>query len=158
MSQQTSPTNSLPKNAADRVVKYWEQRGKLTNWMGILVGESMERDLDRTNKSQEAEEAWVRKNLWGATDSETAVAEDDDMGQKTTVLGDILQPQPPAVINYPPPAKESNNLLPALVLGGAMLGGGYLLSQMNKPEPPKVPSFEDESTSIGLGKLEDYER
>jgi len=105
-----------------------------------------------TQKNQEAESAYVRKNLWGVGESKQ---EEDDMG--TTILGDITHPAPIVITQ---PQQPQNSLLPialaAMAAIGipATLGVGALAGYMLTKQPAQT--FQDETVSIGLGKIEYY--
>jgi hypothetical protein len=99
----------------------------------------------------EAESAAVRRKLWG---EESKAAESDDMGN--TILGDITNPAP-IVINQP-----QSNLLPialaalaGLGIPTAMAGGAAAMYLLNKPAATQQ-TYQDETVSIGLGRIDDY--
>jgi len=141
----------------DLVIQYWNKRGKLNLWSGVLGAEQLEREQLSHARNREAEEAYVRKTAWGSTQGEADVSEADDMRQ--TVLGDINHPAP---IIMPP---QQNNTLATLALLAASavpIGlGGAALGYMLRPSAPEqpvapMPAFDDETVTIGLGRIEDY--
>lgn len=119
----------------------------------------MRDSMKRQAANEEAENRWFRKAVSGSEDPVEPGA-DDEMGN--VMLGDIHHPAP--VVIAPPP-QQSNTIQTALLataLAAATGIGGYLLANNDKPDasvaPPvqPTPGFDDESVSIGLGRLEDY--
>ena len=107
-------------------------------------------------RNREAESAHVRKTVWGEQGNGASEDAEDDMGH--TILGDVNHPAP---IIMP---QQSSSLAPvAILLAGLLAGGasgaaaGYFLSPSGKGDADEnAPAFEDESVSIGLGRIEDY--
>lgn len=107
-------------------------------------------------RNSEAESAYVRKNVWDSAEQDSA--SESDMAN--TILGDVQYPAPIVVTS--PQAQQSSLptialLLASLLPTGAAAGvAGYLLAARNQ-QPVVVAdpqSYEDESISIGLGRLE----
>ena len=92
-----------------------------------------------------------------------------DMGMGNTILGDINQPQPPTVVvtggnsqqsMWPAAALALAAMLPVAGIGAAGAGAAamYYFNQPEaKVEQPIAPTleYEDQSVSIGLGRLDD---
>lgn len=141
----------------EQVVKYWEKMGKLNLWAGVMTAQKLQFENESHQKNREAEEAYVRKQVWGTQDGASpSEAEGDDMGN--VYLGDVNHPAP-IILPQPP---QHNNQLATVTAMAALLGlgtlGGYMLSGGRKQEAPKQdqPAYLDESVSIGLGKWEDF--
>lgn len=106
-----------------------------------------------TRLNREAESAHVRKTMWDGNNGP-----DDDMGDQT-ILGDVTNPAPIVIQGG---SNGGGNSLLTLALGAILGGGGIVLGQMlTKPigvETPAIvkPTDNDTTTTIGLGKLEDY--
>ena len=105
-------------------------------------------------RNSEAEGAYVRRTVWGEEPG-TNLAENEEMGN--THLGDVNNP--PAVV-YPPQQQQANPLA-TLLLGALMAGGGGLAGYMlAKPQqqataPAANKGYDDETVTIGLGRIED---
>lgn len=143
----------------DLAIQYWNKKGKLKLLSGVMGAEQLEREQRSHARNREAEEAYVRKTAWGSTQGETDVSEADEMRQ--TVLGDINHPAP---IIMPP---QSNTLATLALLAAAALPiglGGAALGYMLRPTPVvapvtnklQMPGFDDETVSLGLGRIENY--
>ena len=110
----------------------------------------------RTEKNLNAEEAAVRRQLWGS--KESPEPEEDNMGDQI-VLGDLTNPTP--IIVNQPASNGLGKVLAGAALAAGMIGipgagiAGYLLSQMQKDNPVDVPPFTDESLDVGLGRFSD---
>lgn len=140
---------------------FLERRGKIQQLAELTGVEHMRAMAAENRRNSEAEAAHVRKTVWG----DTQASEQDTMGN--TILGDIHQP-PTVVV-----AGQQSSTLTALALAlaglvpvglgaaGAGAAAAYYLSQPRQqavaPENPQ-PEFEDSSVSIGLGRLEDFEK
>lgn len=133
--------------------------------------QSLRANTQEQLKNQEAESSWVRRNLWGATESGNSEQSESDEMLGHTVLGDVNHPAP-IIIQQPAPQPvqqpQQHNNVPALaaLVGVLGLGGmGTYLASRDRPEPPPVvapieqvpPEFDDESLSIGLGRIDDYQ-
>jgi hypothetical protein len=124
--------------------------------------ENLERESNSHYKNREAEEAHVRRSVWGyepGTESGTgSEAENVSDKMRDTVLGDVIHPTP---IIMPPQERSSAawpivaglalaSLLPTAAIAGV---AGYLLSR--PAEQIEAPEFDDESVSVGLGRIVD---
>ena len=136
-----------------KTIQYWEKMGKLNLLNGILGAENLRRESDAHFKNREAEEAHVRKTVWGKEDS----PEVEDMSN--TVLGDVtyVVPQQATAPSVLPKlamgALAATALVSTLAAGGL---GGYLFSTLLKPSAVDPPSFSDGTVNLGLGRIEDY--
>jgi len=143
--------------------RFLERRGKIQALAELTGVEHMRAMAAESRRNSEAEAAHVRKTVWGETQ---AADQDQDMGSNT-ILGDIHQP-PTVVV-----AGQQSSTLTALALAlaglvpvglgaaGAGAAAAYYLSQPRQQAiAPEVqpPTFEDSSVSIGLGRLEDFEK
>lgn len=149
MTSTTDPTIEPPTETLQR---HLDRQGRLSQWIS-LEGFNWLRDSQaRQAANEEAENQWWRKTL-GADSKQTAEAE--DMGH--TILGDITNPAP---IIMQPPAPQQSSILPAAAMAVAAGLGGYLLADKSepKPAPNQQPAieFQDETVSVGLGRIEDY--
>ena len=90
--------------------------------------------------------------LWG--ESPDASGEDEEMGH--TILGDVNHPAP-VIVSQP---ASNAGLVAALVLSSLLPTAGvaglaaYLLTR--QPQASEQWSADDETVSIGLGRIEDY--
>lgn len=133
---------------------HYKNRSKIREWASVIAAQQLEDAAEDQRKNQEAESSWARRKLWGSAESEPgsgSTEEGEDMRQ--TILGDITHPAPIII-------PQQNNLgavaatLATLALGGL---GGYLLNKSEAPKPEPVEQrFDDESLSVGLGRIEDY--
>ena len=114
-------------------------------------------DMQQHRKNREAEEAYVRKTVWGAENKQTGDG-NDDMGD--VYLGDITITAPDDHSQAGVPAKKAASGLASMALAAilptAAAAGlaGYLLNSGNDPAPEV--SGEYDNLQIGLGKIEDY--
>ena len=133
-------------------------RGKIQQLAELTAVEAMRATAEETRKNQEAESKAVRKQLWGSDETES----EDDMA--TTILGDVTYAASPASVSQTTPQSSTAPLLAGMALGASLLGlpaaglAGYMLAQSDNTPEPTVESveFDDESVSIGLGRIEDY--
>lgn len=150
---------------SEMAAKYFDRMGRINLWSGIAGMRHMEAEQDSHRKNREAEEQYVRKTAWGYDEpnNEADSSEADKMGN--TILGDVQQTPPVIVTQAAPPAQPAAHWLLPLVLG-AMVPGGvgagalatYLATRPQQPQTPTATEYVDESTSIGLGRIEDYLR
>lgn len=148
---------SQPLDPTQETYRHLRQKGRLSNWMGLIGGQMIRRQADEQMRNVEAEGRMARRQLYGETQSAG-----DDMGD--TYLGDVQithqQPQPRP--------QGSGILVPILcaalgALGPAGAAGGYLLSRWAAQVPAQqtaAPAAPDtitetirESISIDLGKI-----
>ena len=121
---------------------------------------NIKRQADNTNRNIQAEDAAVRQQMWGTSET----GEDEEMGDQT-VLGDIFMAQQPK--------QQSNGsglgkLLLATAMGAAVPTAGvmWLASEYLPPlieklgdRPPAIQPVkpgDEPDVEFGLGKLEDY--
>jgi hypothetical protein len=131
--------------------EFLKGRGKIQQLAELTAVEHMQATAEEQRKNQEAESAWVRKNLWG---SDETGKDDDEMRQ--TVLGDVNHPAP-IIMQQPAPAAASPWPL-ALALAAAGGIAGYMLNDKTPATAPEAAAveFDDQSVSIGLGRIQDY--
>ena len=104
-------------------------------------------------KNIQAESAAARRKMWG---SEETNSEAEDMG--TTILGDVTHPTP-IIINQSAPQKSMALPLVAGMIASGLMGGGaaglatYMMSRQPQSQQQE---FEDETVTIGLGRIDDY--
>jgi hypothetical protein len=123
-------------NPEQEVTKFLRQKGRLSNWMGLLGGQILKRNADQQFRTLQAQQAWVRKQ-WGAKETPEG---GDDVGH--TYLGDVHQP--PVIITGQP-QQQSSSLGPLLAAGLGMLGpaggvAGYFLNQMMQQPQAQQPA------------------
>lgn len=146
---------SLTEEMQNRIAKYWDRRGKLKLWSGVIANQSLQDHASRQAKNLAAEDAYVRRKAW--EDCSGAAEVGEDMGH--TILGDVTNPTP-IVINSTPQQQPSGvgKLLLGTALGAALLGvpfagiAGFALNHfLNKPQPQQPT--EDNTVDIGLKRL-----
>jgi hypothetical protein len=142
---------SWPADLQAILSDYYRTKAKLTNWTGVMGNQALEDGHDENMRNREAESAAVRRQLWGSNESG---GEPDEMRQ--TILGDITHPAP---IIMPQPQQQSP-WLPITLAAAAGLGGYALANRQNSPPsenaPPAAIEFQDETISVGLGRIQDY--
>lgn len=144
---------SWPAELQGILSDYYRNRAKITNWTGVQAVQALEDGHEENMKNREAESAAVRRQLWG--ENSNSGGDPDEMRQ--TILGDITHPAP---IIMP---QQQQSPWPMTLLAAAVAGlGGYWLATKEQPqqqhEPTQVPAvaYQDETISVGLGRLEDY--
>lgn len=140
-------------------------RWKLETLTGLLGIRSLQNHQAETERNVAAENASVRKSLWGEPPG-TKAAEGEDMHTQT-ILGDVTHPTP-IVIN----GQQSSAGGVAKVLAGLAIGsliptagiGGFALSKLLQAttriaeSPAAEPKqFTDDSLDIGLLRFEDLD-
>lgn len=132
------------------------RRWNLEALTGVLGFKTLQAHQKRQAANIAAEDAAVRKQLWG---EKTNTAEGDDMGDQI-VLGDLTHPTP-IIVNQP----QQNGL--GKVLAGAALAAtligvpaagvaGYAISQLlNKQENTTTAPTNESDVDLGLLKLKD---
>lgn len=155
-------SSEMPLNQHFRtgVQKIGLQRGRLENLLNLTGIQAIRNHRRMQEANQEAENRKIRKTLWG---DNTEVDVSDDMAGHT-ILGDVTG-QPPVIVAG---GNSGSGLGPLAALALGALGasvpvagvGGYLLSQYldSKADPPAAVETQDETVTIGLGRIEDYLR
>ena len=126
-----------------------EKKQRLEVATGVEAVHALQAHNRRQQKNLEAEDAAVRKELWGDDGG-------DDMGDQQTVLGDY-------VINQTGQQAPQKSLLPLLLAGlvgvggplavGAGVAGHMLIDELLKEKPaPSTPKFQDETVNLRIGK------
>ena len=136
-----------------KVTTYWDKMGRLNLLTGVMGAEKLKREADQHLKNREAEEAHVRKNVWGSEESEQSTS---DESMRDTVLGDIHHPTPIIMPQQSSAWPIIAGLALASLLPTAAIAGlaGYFFS---RPDVNiESPEFDDESVSVGLGRIDDY--
>ena len=153
-------SSTLPPEAQQKSVKYWEKMGNLNLLMGALTAADHKKSLEEAQRNREAESAAVRKHVWGSSGSESLTSE-EDMGDQI-VLGDIRTEN-----KYEAAAPSSSgNLAKTLAgvgLAAAGVGTGLALPiaayQMLKPATNVVvPTDTDTNTEYGLQIFREAEK
>lgn len=171
-SEATNPTASNPNSRSEirnKAARAALSRWKLETLTGLLGLDTLEKHASMSQANQEAENRWARKHVWGEDievkhtgSGETDAADQmgHDMGH---VLGDLTVTHPTPIVVANQPAKSSNWSTAALVMAALLptsvatgLAGYFLASQGKNPPTPVERSYEDETISIGLGRLEDF--
>lgn len=131
--------------------KFLHGRGKIQQLAELTSVEHMQATAEEQRKNQESESAWVRKNLWG---SDGTVKDDDEMRQ--TILGDVNHPAP--IIMQQPASPSPWPLILASMIPTAAAAGlaGYALNKQPVAPEQRQVEFDDESVSVGLGRIQDY--
>lgn len=150
------PTNAKTEAPAETLQRHLDRQGRLSQWISLEAFGWLQDSQSRQAANEEAENRWWRKKWTGDAMSIGETGESDEMRQ--TILGDITHPAP--IIMPQPPASQSP--IPAILLATAAGVGGYFLATQNKPDagevqkPIPVVQFDDETISVGLGRIGDY--
>lgn len=120
--------------------------------------QDLEDASEERRKNREAESAFARRQ-WGSDPAAGSESDtDDDMRQ--TILGDVNHPAP--IMVPQPKSSIGPALLAGLLAAGIPTAGllGYLLARQSAAPSAEIDeaAFDDESVSIGLGRIEDYLR
>lgn len=160
-SEDSAVTNPQPiqdKTILQQVRDYWNGRGKLELLTGIIGARQMQYEAKSHQRNRDAEEAYVRKNVWGSDESPAA---DADMGH--TILGDVTNPTPIVIAGQQRQGLGTLGTLAVGLLGASIPGlgiagyllGNYLANKDQQPAPVVQPNDGDDF-SLGLGRIEDY--
>lgn len=155
-------------NILDQARRAGLARWKLETLTGLLGIRALTHHQAENEKNQRAENAAVRKKVWGSDG--TAGGSEDDMAG-STILGDVTHPAPVIIAG----GQQSSGL--AKTLAGLAIGalipsagvGGFLASRIMEHVPASQPSQQPSTTviqqapvqeaervDVGLGKLSDY--
>jgi hypothetical protein len=136
-------------------IDYLTKKGKIQQLGALTAVQDLRAKAAENQRNSEAESAHVRRSVWGEDVAKST--ESEDMGH--TILGDITHPAP-IVISQP---QTQSNLLPialaalaGLGIPTAMAGGAAAMYLMNKPAAQQPQTYQDETVSIGLGRIDDY--
>lgn len=130
------------------------RRWNLEALSGVLGFKMLNDHRKRQDKNMTAEDAAVRRQLWGET-SEAKATPGDEMGDQI-VMGNMTHPTP-IVVNQQPQSSGLGKVLAGAALGASMLGvpaagvAGYLLSQAGDKTPTAVSPTPTESFDVDLG-------
>ena len=147
------------KTPTDRVVSFLDKKGRLELATGLIGLKGLSFGQRQQEKQQTAEDAFVRRTLWGETkDTKQAETEDDVSGH--TILGDNIVHQPPVIVT----GQQSSGLgqlVGAAVLGASLLGipgagvAAYLYGKSQQPAATNTTIEKIEDVGLGLLKFED---
>jgi hypothetical protein len=138
-------------------INFLIKKGRIQTLGALTAVQDLRAKAAENQRNSEAESAHVRRSVWGEDVAKST--ESDDMGQ--TILGDVNHPAP-IVIAQP---QQQSNLLPialaalaGLGIPTAMAGGAAAMYLLNKPAATQQqpPTYQDETVSIGLGRIDDY--
>jgi len=142
-------TEQLSREAKAKGVEFLHQQGKLRILNRLLGYRSLDSHRKRTDANLAAEDAAVRKAMYGDTG---AAAASDDMGD--TILGDVTTTHH----HQAPAASGIGKALMGAVIAAGLIGIpaagliGYGVSQLRD----RLPAATDDNTlDIGLGRIED---
>lgn len=155
--------SSTPKTPTDRVVSFLEKKGKLELATGLIGLKGLSFGQKQQEKNQAAEDAFVRRTLWGETKETKQDEAEDDVGH--TILGDNIVHQPPVIVT----GQQSSGfgqLLGAALAGASLLGipgagvAAYLYGKSQaEPQKPSTTVVEKiEDVGLGLLKFEDLKK
>jgi hypothetical protein len=147
-----------------KVVNYLNRKGKLELWSGVLANQMIQDHQTEQRKNQEAEGAFVRRQIWGESAQETS---EDDMHTQT-ILGDVNHPAPIVIAGQQPSGSSLAKVLAGLAIGTLIPTagiGGFAISkllqaptQQSATPEEKPKEFTDESLDIGLMRFEDLKK
>ena len=158
MTSSGTPQTAMVEKAKKAGLARWT----LETLTGLLGIKALQHHEAETEKNVSAENAHVRKTIWGSSE---VADENHDMGNGgNIVLGDVQHPTPIVISGQQSGGNDFLKGLAIAALGAAIPGAGiagYLVNQaMSKPTPiaqPATPAFSDQNDfSVGLGKIEDY--
>lgn len=154
MSSETS-SETQPETLTQKAKRAVLNRWKLETLTGLLGIQSLQKQQQMSQKNQEAENKWARKNVWG--DEST---DEEDMSNQI-ILGDVTNPTPIVIAGNSGGGSDLLKGLAIAALGAAIPGAGlagYALSTLlsDKPTPTVTEPSDQNDFSVGLGKLEDY--
>lgn len=137
-------------------IDYLTKKGKIQQLGALTAIQDLRAKAAENHRNSEAESAHVRKTVWGEDVNKST--ESDEMGH--TILGDVTHPAPIVITQ---PAQPQSNLLPialaalaGLGIPTAMAGGAAAMYLLNKPAATQPQPYQDETVSIGLGRIDDY--
>jgi len=139
-------TQPSEKSFNQRVRDYAVKRGRLELLTGLIGINSLQRTSQETLKNQQAENAYVRKKLWGQESVSRPVEED-----MQTVLGDLN-----TTTNVTNEASQWPKVFAQIALAAGLGGGAYFIADAIKNRPVESntiieqPATEDTDTTIKL--------
>lgn len=138
-------------NWKSSLIDFYKTRAKIQSLVELTAVQDLQAKATENQRNSEAEAAHARRVAWGAKDEPV----EDDMA--TTVLGDITTNHPAPIIMQ----AASSPLLPIalslLGFGAGAVVASYLIdNKAPAPVEQTIPEFDDETVSIGLGRIEDY--
>jgi|GEM_PF-6369634 len=138
----------------EKFTSFLKGRGKIQQLAELTAVQNMQAISKDSLKNIEAESAEVRRSLWGGDKNK----QDDTEDMSTTILGDVTHPTP-IIINQSAPQKSMALPLVAGMIASGLMGGGaaglatYVMSRQPQSQQQE---FEDETVTIGLGRIDDY--
>ena len=138
----------------EKVASHWETMGKLKQYLGLLAARHIKRRADSNHKNMDAEEKYVREQMWGATEKDSG----DEVSDQT-VLGDIFSVKTGSGVGSLAKTLLAVGLGTSIpTAGGIYLADKYLPELLGraKPETSEVEQTDEPDIEFGLGKLEDY--
>lgn len=171
MSSGTLSETSHDHKILDQARKAGLVRWKLETLTGLLGIRALTHHQSETEKNQRAENAAVRKRVWGSDVGTGGGGNEDDMAG-STILGDVTHPAPVIIAGGQQQSSGLAKTMAGLAIGALIPTagvGGFLASQL----VDRVPAFhqqqqpssttviqttpeQSERVDVGLGKIEDY--
>ena len=100
------------------VTRYFDRLGRLNHLTGIIGAQDLKKGQEASRKNREAEEAFVRKNVWGVGDEEM----EEEMGD-TIFLGDISMNEEKDMRTQPPQQNGGMSTGKKLAIAGLAAAG-----------------------------------
>lgn len=165
------------------MLKHAKEVGKLRNWARLGAIEDMHSQWEEQQANRQAEDNWVRENVFGQDTATQGSGEVEDDEVRQTILGDVTitntgadskqssqsdssdssksQGQPLA----PPQPEKASKLKPALAGAAIALGAagipaagalGYMLARPSETPEVRRATDKDTISSLRLGRYEEY--
>ena len=139
------------RKALSETVQHFKTKGQFEQYSGLEAMRRMKWERQQHAKNREAEEAHVRKHVWGY-EGNNGNSGGDEMAEEFVNFGEINNQ------HLAPP----RSILPAALVASSLLIGSlggiaaYVTSQDDNA--PGVPTMTDETVRLRLGRIEDYEQ
>lgn len=131
-------------------------RWKLESLTGLLGFKSLKNHQRESEKNQSAENAYVRRVMWGDQIAKTTPSAGDDMGDRF-ILGDVTHPAP-VIITGQQQGSGIGKVLAGAALAAGLIGipgaglAGYFLSKLTD-KPAATQPGTDDTVDIGLKRF-----
>ncbi|REJ94256.1 MAG: hypothetical protein DWQ34_09285 [Planctomycetota bacterium] len=135
-SSQNSAANPIRDRISAATLRHNIRQSKATNWMAMMTSFVTGQEAENQRRNREAEDAWVRRALWGNASPTSGSETDDDMAKY--VMGDNTE----TVNHHHHPPRSGLGTLARAGLAAALITGGVaaglavpLVLELLKPGP-----------------------